>query len=178
MRTYKPLLLLSMIIALMFGCIGCSSEDDPPESTAEYHGTTVNFYGTTIPYEPLDEKELPSWLIEIKNAKSMMGLYRICEGVYNGGVIYNLNSWTDSSLVGLFLDKDGHPVTFECSFEDFIAQVHNVKCIYYKVKHTATLSLNKKEKNFTHPLSYTGSINGKGTDVQISIDPCASTIFL
>jgi hypothetical protein len=45
MRTYKPLLLLSMIIALMLGSIGCSSEDVPPESTAEYHGTTVNFYG-------------------------------------------------------------------------------------------------------------------------------------
>ena len=45
-------------------------------------------------------------------------------------------------------------------------------------KHTATLSLNNKEKNSTHPLSYTGSINGKGTDVQISIDPCAPANFL
>ena len=45
-------------------------------------------------------------------------------------------------------------------------------------KHTATLSLNNKEKNSTHPLSYTGSINDKGTDVQISIDPCAPANFL
>ena len=117
-------LMLIMSLALISAC---SDDDEGSASRTE----TVDYYGTPVPYTLMEEKDYPEWLRDLKNEMRMMGLYRICVGTLNGETIYHLNLWTDSSLIGHLYDKDGNFVSFEGDFEDLIAQIRNVRCIYY-----------------------------------------------
>ena len=129
MKMGKTFFYLTMVVALMLSSIGCSSDDEIEGSEVLL---SVDYYGTAISYEPLEEKDMPEWIACVMNEKSMMGLYRICVGTINDGLIYHFNLATDSSYSGHFYDKDGNPIHYECDFFDFISQIHDVKCIYYK----------------------------------------------
>ena len=112
-----------MCFLLIIISAGCSNNNEIE---------TIDYYGMPVPYTPIKEKDLPKWLRELKSEKSMMTLRCIFVGTLNNEIIYHLNVWTDSSLSGHFYDKDGNPIFFEGVFEDFIMQIHNVSCIYYK----------------------------------------------
>ena len=129
----KKKLFMMMCCLLMIISAGCS-RDGEPEMTPEEPNIeeTIDYYGTPVPYTPIEEKDLPEWLRELKNEKRMMALERIFMGTLNNETIYHLNVGIDSSIIGRFYDKDGNPFYFEGDFEDFITQIRNVRCIYYK----------------------------------------------
>ena len=129
----KKRLFMIMCCLLMIISAGCSS-DGEPEMTPEEPNIeeTIDYYGTPVPYTPIEEKDLPEWLRELKSEKRMMALERIFMGTLNNETIYHLNVGIDSSIIGRFYDKDGNPFYFEGDFEDFITQIRNVRCIYYK----------------------------------------------
>lgn len=118
---------LALIIVLTISCFtfsACSSDDDVSVPKTE----TVELYGTTIPYAPLEEQSLPEWLIQLKSDKKMMGLHSICVGTLNDEVVYHLDVWTDSYVGGRLYDKDGNFISF--TLDDFISKVRNFRCVY------------------------------------------------
>lgn len=120
----KKKLLFLIGVLLMVISTGCSNDEDKLE--------LVDYYGTSVPYTPIKEKDLPGWLKEMKSQKSMMALKRIFLGTLNNELVYHLHLWTDSSIIGRFYDKDGNPIYVEGDFEDFIKQICNVRCIYIR----------------------------------------------
>ena len=144
----KKKLLMMMCCLLMIISAGCGN-DGEPEMTPEEPNTeeTIDYYGTLVPYTPIEEKDLPEWLRELKNEKRMMALKRIFMGTLNNETIYHLNVGTDSSIIGRFYDKEGNPFNFEGDFEEFITQIRNVRCIYYK-----SFSETKAERQATRAL--------------------------
>ena len=114
-------LLMALLTIVAVGVTGCGSEED----------TTIDYYGKSISYTPIEEINWPEWLRELKGEKNMLGLYRICVGVHDHDVIYHLSRSTDSNFCGLFYDQDGNLIDMlDCT--DFIKRMHHVKCIYYK----------------------------------------------
>ena len=90
----------------------------------------TNYYGTFVPYTPIEEVDLPEWLRELKSEKRMFALWRICVGTLNDEIVWHLNLWTDSSLGGHLYDKDGNFISF--GNDDLIKQIRYVRCVYYK----------------------------------------------
>ena len=127
MRTNRLYFILPLMVVMMLACIGCSSDGE------KTNDSTIDYYGITVPYEPVEEKDMPVWLKNLMEERNMGSLYRICMGTLNGNSVYHLNLWTDSSLSGRFYDKDGEEIFYEGDFYDFIAQIRDVKCIYYYV---------------------------------------------
>lgn len=119
----KKFLIILMCLVLTIGLAGCNNDDSEIE--------TIDYFGMLVPYTPIEERDLPEWLRELKSEKSMMALERIFIGTLNNEVIYHLTVGIDSSLGGRFYDKDGNPLYFDGDFKDFIMQIHNVRCIYY-----------------------------------------------
>ena len=99
---------------------------------------TIDYNGFLVPYEPLEEKDMPEWLREMVQEKDKNMLYRICVGTLNNQTIYNLNSWWDSSLIGHFYDENGNNhiiyniIPTSNDLEIFLSEYQNVKCIYYR----------------------------------------------
>ena len=98
---------------------------------------TIDYNGFLVPYEPLEEKDMPEWLRELMKEKDMTSLYRICVGTLYNQTIYNLNRWYDSSYSGHFYDESGNKIIITDiptidNFEKFLANYQNVKCIYYR----------------------------------------------
>lgn len=120
------LLLLSLI------AIACSSEENTV-SKGDGVIETVDYYGIQIPYEPLEEKDMPTWLID---AKTTWAPIQICWGIYNNEPVYHLNSRFDSSIIGHLYDENGKSVDIALLTNDdlqlFLSNYRNVKCIYYK----------------------------------------------
>lgn len=117
---------LALIIVLTISCFtfsACSSDDDVSVPKTE----TVDLYGTTIPYTPLEEQSLPEWLIQLKSDKKMMGLHSICVGTLKDKDVYILDVWTDS-YGGRMYDKDGNLISID--LYSFMAFVDNLRCIY------------------------------------------------
>ena len=90
----------------------------------------TNYYGTFVPYTPIEEVDLPEWLRELKSEKRMFALWRICVGTLNDEIVWHLNLGTDSSLGGHLYDKDGNFISF--GNDDLIKQIRYVRCVYYK----------------------------------------------
>ena len=131
MKTKRCYFFFPLFLLFVFTIVhlhACSSNDDSSLNGIEM----INYYGTQIPYMPLEEKDFPEWLRQLKKEKRMMALYRICVGTIDNRNIYHLNLWTDSSNCGLFFDNEGHPINFDSDFRDFITQITNVRCIYYQ----------------------------------------------
>ena len=120
----KKKLLFLIGVLLMVISTGCSNDEDKLGP--------VDYYGTSVPYTPIKEKDLPGWLKEMKSQKSMMALKCIFLGTLNNELVYHLHLWTDSSIIGRFYDKDGNPIYVEGDFEDFIKQICNIRCIYIR----------------------------------------------
>lgn len=99
---------------------------------------TIDYNGFLVPYEPLEEKDMPEWLRELMQEKEKNGLYRICVGTLNNQTIYNLNSWWDSSSIGHFYDENGNNhiiyniIPTSNDLVIFLSEYQNVKCIYYR----------------------------------------------
>lgn len=118
----KEKLFYLLCFLLIIVSAGCSNNDNGIEM--------IDYYGTSVPYTPIEETDLPEWLRELKSEKKMFALWRICVGTLNDEIVWHLNLGTDSSLGGLFYDKDGNFISF--GNEDLITQIRYVRCIYYK----------------------------------------------
>ena len=115
-----------LFLILIASCVtfsACSSEDE--ESVPS---TTIELYGTTVPYTPMDEQGFPEWLRQLKNDKKMFGLHSVCMGTLNDEVVYFLDVRTDSYM-GRLYDKDGNFISL--GLNDFMSKVCNLRCIYY-----------------------------------------------
>jgi len=124
MKKFAFNLTLLLMLSMSFISISaCSDDNEGTTSVTE----TVDYYGTQVPYMPMEEKDYPEWLRVMKKELGMMGLYRICVGTLNNETVYHLNLWPDSSLSGRVYDKDGKIINYKGD----LPQILNVKCIYY-----------------------------------------------
>ena len=123
MKNKMYLILFVVMAAVCLSFSACSSDDN--ESLPE----TIDVFGKTVPYTPMEEQGFPEWLRQLKNDKKMIGLHSICVGTLNDEVIYLLDVWTDSYIGGRLYDKDGNFISLGSN--DFMAKVDNLRCIYY-----------------------------------------------
>ena len=127
MRNYFVITLVMLVMAgsqVLLSSCSSDNEDTTPK---------VNYYGVSVPYTPLEENELPEWIKEMIKDKSMMGLERIYMGILNNQAVYHFIVGTDATIIGRFYDKDGVLINYSCPFEEFKAQIRDVKCIYYRL---------------------------------------------
>ena len=128
MKSKVYVLLLTALLAIFsIGVNSCNSDD----KVQPYDYETVDYYGMSVPYIPMEEKDMPEWLSKLINEKDMVDIYRIYEGTLNKETIYNLTILRDSSTIDRFYGKDGHSVLYECGFDEFIARIQDLKCIFH-----------------------------------------------
>ena len=121
----KKKLCILLCFLLIIVSAGCSNDDNEIE--------TVDYFGTPVPYTPVEENNLPEWLRELKNKKYMGDfLDRIFVGTLNDKTLYQIIRWVDSCICGSFYDKDGNYVYFEGDNMFIVNQMRNVKCIFFR----------------------------------------------
>lgn len=117
---------------MMLGLTGCSSNENTTIPVNENQGT-IDYYGIQVPYVPLEDKDMPEWLIELK---SKLVPYQIFVGTYNNEIVYHLNFGFDSSILGRFYDENGKPIDLKIlnidDLKNFLVHYRDIKCIYYK----------------------------------------------
>jgi len=121
---------MSLLLLLVI-TMACSSSDENVASNGKESFATVDYYGIQIPYEPLEDKDMPSWLIE---AKSTWEPDQILLGIYNNKPVYHFNSVFDSSIIGHFYDENGNliDISSDDDFQKFLSGYRDVRCIYYR----------------------------------------------
>lgn len=125
MKNKLYLILFIVMAAVCLSFSACSSDDNDSLPSIE----TVDIYGKTVPYAPMEEQGFPEWLRQLKNDKKMIGLHSISVGTLNDEVVYLLDVWTDSYIGGRLYDKDGNFISI--GLNDLMAKVYNLRCIYF-----------------------------------------------
>ena len=108
---------------LLFMVMGCSSDDNGNTPS------TVDFYGTEIPYSPKSISDMPDWIAPYLQTDSYC---MVCIGTKDHEVIYHVNNLFSSSLYGWFFDKDGNGINVNTDIQSFVKEIKDWKCIYYR----------------------------------------------
>jgi hypothetical protein len=115
--TINSYMTLAILLLLTMGLMGCDKDDEPVKN--------VYLGGIEVPYRPIPLEEMPNWMREMLSTKGF-AIAEICQGEYNGNVVYNILNGYSSNLTGDNYNKDG-----ERYYGVDINQVKNWVCIYY-----------------------------------------------
>ena len=112
----KTLLLMSGLLLLSMEFAGCKDNDESIEKI--YVG------GIEVPYKPTPFEVMPDWMREMISIKGF-AVAQICQGEYNGNIVYNILSGYSSNLIGDNYNEKG-----DRFYGVDINQVKNWVCIY------------------------------------------------
>ena len=133
----KVFTMMLMLLALVLGAVGCSSDDESSEAEMLHPGDYVTLYsdGNIIVkavYEPISYNDAPEWVKVILNEKDNY-YYKyiyLFKGEWKDEAIYFIHTEFDSTM-GTFFNKNGEILTMNnMSYSDFFSETFNWKLIY------------------------------------------------
>ena len=117
-----------MALLLSFGITGCNSDDEKKY----YELEMVRFMGLSIPYDPIEISEMPTWLSSYITT-ALNGIEaRICQGQLEDENIYSVYAGFMSSDLGYIYDQQGNKISHKTDNHEFVESVKNWRCIYKK----------------------------------------------